>query len=521
MAYTDRQLKNATQIAYADFSKLIAELPARKEPYTIAELMSELSKRPNFQGSFSAMRDFMNSADQTDWNQIKNWKIIATHDTNAKNGFYGCVIDTGNGNAIVGLRGSEAMDEMGNLVNDWVKADLGLLPSTLTEQQAEMERFLKDISESGYIKNYGNLAITGHSLGGNLAEHGMIMADKYGLDRLLSQCVSFDGPGFSQEYIMEHYTRINEIAGQMKHFQWSLVGNLLQMLPGVDVNSLKTHESDDFAYNLIGKHATTSIMFDEYGNAIQGEQDMFSAAVGLFSRGIDHMPKIVGDVLVASISVLLISVSWAADKMFDDNGLTPFGWTVVIGAVGLVAVIGIGPIIAFVATVLIIAVVAVAAVMLVELVYEGLVWLVERAIDLAVAAWNWSVQQIANLRQFIQDVLAAAKNWWNNNLNLGYMYARDNPAIRIDTTKLRNFASELRNLNSKLASIDRRMDSIYWHLISLDDLVGSGVNLWRLFRADILTGYSIRMNGCVGYLETTADAFESAERDIRGNLVKN
>lgn len=88
------------------------------------------------------------------------------------------------------------------------------------------------------------------------------------------------------------------------------------------------------------------------------------------------------------------------------------------------------------------------------------------------------------------------------------------PEIRVDTAKLRNHAAELRNINRRLADIDRRMDKVYWHLISLDDLIGSGINLWRLFRADIVTQYERRISSCVSYLNITADAFERAERDI-------
>lgn len=526
MAYTERQLKNATQVAYADFETLIKAMPARSRPYTIAELMAELPKHPNLQGNFEAMEGFMNAADQSNWNEIKDWTIIDTHDRNSNNGFYGCVIGTSGGNAIVGLRGSEAMDDMGNLVNDWIDADLGLLNSTLTTQQAEMEIFLKKISQSSYIKDYYNLAITGHSLGGNLADHGMVMADKYGLDSLFSQCVSFDGPGFSDEYIMEHSARIKEVSERMTHFQWSVVGNLLQMLPGVNFQTLQTKEKndfgyDDFFYGLIGKHDTRSIMFDENGSAQRGGQDAFSAAMGLFSRGLEHMPKIVGDVIVAGVSSLLISFVWAKNKMFDDDGLTSFGWGVVVGAVGLVAVFGIGPVISVVATMFLVVLVVLAAVMLAELAFEALVWLVDQAVDLAVKAWNWTVDQIQQLKQFISDTLNSIKDWWNNNLNAGYMYARDNPAIRVDMAKLRSYANELRSINNKLVSIDRRMNSVYGHLINLEDFIGSASNLWRLFRADIVTGYSWRMSSCIGYLDTAADAFEKAERDVRSNAVKN
>lgn len=509
MAYTDREMKNATQVAYADFSKVIKAMPPRAEPYSIQELMNAIdNKTVKVSGSFDSIRELMNSGDQSDWNMIKNWKIVSTHDTNASNGFYGCLIDTGGGNAIVGFRGSESMNDPHHVKTDWVEADLGLLNSTLTKQQAEAELFMKEISQSGYIKNYNNLAVTGHSLGGNLAEHATVMSGKYGLDRLITQCISFDGPGFSDEYIRENAARIRAMADKMTHYQWSLVGNLLHMLPGVEFRSLKTKDGD-LVYNLIGKHDSSSIMFDENGNAITGKTDPFSALIGSFSRGVDRLPKPIGDLLILAVSALVIAVSWAADKMFDENGnLTAFGWAVVIGAAGLVVVFGLGTVIAFIGVVLLVVVAAIAIIALANWAYESLCWLVEKACELAGKAWDWLKDRVNDLKNFVGSILNGLKDWWNKNFNAGYKYAASNPYYKVDTAKLRDYAVRVDRVNRRLRELDSSLRRVFWEV--------SPGDMWRFAWINMLTSGSPSLLLVKNQLSGAADRFETAENKARG-----
>lgn len=91
---------------------------------------------------------------------VKKWSISAVHDSNSDNGFYACVIDTGDGNAIVAYRGSEGMgsDEKGlaNLQHDWIEADLGILNSDgekkTTNQYQEAKKMLCNENFQNTIK---------------------------------------------------------------------------------------------------------------------------------------------------------------------------------------------------------------------------------------------------------------------------------------------------------------------------------------------------------------------------------
>ena len=139
--------------------------------------------------------------------EVLDWKIVDITDLNRQSGFYACTIETDKKNAIVAFRGSESK----NIVKDWISADFGLINSTETEQQSLAEAYADILSgNDGKSRNkigkYENIGVTGHSLGGNLAEHFTIKSAKLGREELYSrikQCDSLDGPGFSEKYITD------------------------------------------------------------------------------------------------------------------------------------------------------------------------------------------------------------------------------------------------------------------------------------------------------------------------------
>ena len=508
VTYTDVQLKNATQVAYQDFNKPYYELvqSGKKPPFTIEELCAQMvtNKYPTADDVYKKMFPNLNGEN------IKGWKIVDYYNNNAATGFYGCLIDTGNGDAIIGFRGSEGMDDLDNLRHDWLEADLGLLNNTLTKQQGDVEKFLDQISKSEYINNYNSIAMTGHSLGGNLAEHAAIMSSEYGLDDKLAQCMSFDGPGFSNEYINKNRVRIEKVSEKITHYKWSPVGGLLSELPGVERISLKYKESDNFFYNLIGRHSTESIIFDENGAAERGEPSMWDILTSKFSQGIDHMPTIVGDVLVGIVSTLWYGATWMSKQMFDKNGVTPFGQGVITAAT--VFAIGFGPLktMRLVTTIVFAVVVAFFAVIAFEFAYELIEFIINEIVDEVMKIFNWVADKSNDLRDFISKGLKVIKEELKNIFDNGYKYANNYPEIKVDTYKLTTYAGRLQAVNRRLSNLDSRIDKLYWKVGLLD--------LLKLMKSDYKIGYSSRINSCANYLNNTASDFNNAEQSIANNL---
>ncbi|MBR4343536.1 MAG: DUF2974 domain-containing protein, partial [Lachnospiraceae bacterium] len=259
MNYTDKEIQIATQIAYINISESYIDDYKKKngEAPTLGEILRD--KTVNFLDEFYKMfylgyseeeaqnNEFYKMTEnlnveremiaKSDIEKLKNneyscseWKVIDVLNMNEESGIYAIVFETPEHKAVVAFRGSELLpkDEDNNrqLVLDWLEADCGLLDSTETRQQEIARTYLSYI-ENTY--NFDEYIITGHSLGGNLSEHATITADP-SLASKISQSYSWDGPGFSQEYIAAHKNEILHMASKVKHYQWSLVGALLNNL---------------------------------------------------------------------------------------------------------------------------------------------------------------------------------------------------------------------------------------------------------------------------------------------------
>lgn len=511
MAYTDQEMRNFTQIAYADLTKGYEKLCAENPGVTSFSI--ESLKKASLEAGVPKSK--LKQLDCLTDSQLKEWKISGIHDTNSKNGFYGCIIETGPGEAAVGFRGSESMGSLDNVVNDWVGADVGLVNSTCTNQQAEVERFLAKYQNQ--LNGYDSLAMSGHSLGGNLAEYATIVSNKYGLNDNIKQCMSMDGPGFSDEFIAKYRKEIEAMSSVMKHPRWSFVGTMLNDLPGVDYeyvkvsNDANTEDNED--YTAITRHSTKYLEYDESGNLIVSEQDGLSKVTSIISEGMDHLPSVIGNVVISTICTVWIGAMWFKENLMDENGLTTAGWLTVGGIIAASVVIGFPTVISTIFT----TVVAIVAVVLVSAVLE-----VARDVIEHVVNWicdgvgqflNWSKEKIKDLYNSVVDTLRKARDWWNKNFNSGYKYATSNPYIVINTTTMDSYAKQLRTLSKRAKILDGKMNSLYWHLgIEWDTIA----NLGRLLKAEFVLDYAYRLDKCANYLSDTARDFDAVERDLQG-----
>lgn len=97
---------------------------------------------------------------------------------------------------------------------------------------ATMEDSLCQEEAYKYINglSYDDITVIGHSKGGNKAMYAAIRSDK------VTRCVSFDGQGFSREFMAKYSGRISERAGIIKNYSLStdFVHILLNQIPGSD-----------------------------------------------------------------------------------------------------------------------------------------------------------------------------------------------------------------------------------------------------------------------------------------------
>ncbi|WOO35551.1 Mbeg1-like protein [Anaerocolumna sp. AGMB13020] len=339
MGYTDKELRDATQIAYMDLShgyNYLVEIKNEKPPFSIRQIINS-TKEEMIQKN---LEDKIKKGDISI--DLDSWKITEIHDKNDENGFYGCIIETSNNEAIVAFRGSEEPSINNQLQFDWIDADIGLLNSTETLQQTEVNLFLSDIKNKGLLDKYTYVASTGHSLGGNLSDYFTIQAANELSDKM-KQSVNFDGPGFSKEFLESNKINIESVSGIMKHYQWSAVGNLLFPVPGVEfvTSDIKNYsetskylqdERKEYSYYLIARHDTRSLKYDEHGNLVNGKMDNLAWFMGKISKLIDRMPSAIGNSMKKDLKYFLLLGEEIKSLLVVDKKLTTLGKEMVAAA---------------------------------------------------------------------------------------------------------------------------------------------------------------------------------------------
>jgi len=244
---------------------------------------------------------------------------------------------------------------------------------------------------------------------------------------------------------------------------------------------------------------------------VDGEQDVLSKHTELMTEGIDHLPAPIGNVLVTVVGGIWIGIMWAKDNFFDENGnidITSTGWGIIAGIVGIFAIFEFSTVITTVFAV-VVAVLAVLVVSLVaEFIYELVLDVVDMICDVVANIYNWAKETYQQFKAMVKSFIDKVRNWYNNNLNYGYKYATSNPQVVVDTYKLKEYAQRLWTVNSRIGKLDGRLDSLYWEVGLLD--------LWDLMKADLLTGYSWRLQRAANYLNDTAFDFERAETELSG-----
>lgn len=151
--------------------------------------VSQLNESKDY-GSFMTGKDWQNiiQAVQND-DTLMNMTIATTHtDTAGGGGQSAIFVSESTGEAVVAFRGTAG--------DEWADNFIGGNVTDTPYQQNALEWYQSAYQENG-LDGY-EITITGHSKGGNKAKYITL------LDSTVDHCVSFDGQGFSDEF-MEKY----------------------------------------------------------------------------------------------------------------------------------------------------------------------------------------------------------------------------------------------------------------------------------------------------------------------------
>ena len=322
MSCTDAEMLIATQIAYLNVNT------NNREAQTVEDVVQDILRRNGTYDSSTGkyvlnegvsgaekaqFETAQNILDLSEKNNVVSWRHWSVVDScnDADSGYYGCLIDTGDGNAILGCRGSESCTKE-QTWKDWIVADVGRLNNPLTQQQEVATEYVKRIYEK-YGETYNSFSMTGHSLGGSLATHSAISAPE-GMQDKIDRVVSYDGPGFSNEYLQKFAKQIERIHNKIYHYEYSWVGALLFQPDGVHNQVIKAHDdevSDGIFASQLVRHHTRNVEFDENGNVIEGERGVLQDILDKVSKYIEIMPKN-GFVMMLPSYLYLLLISYGA-----------------------------------------------------------------------------------------------------------------------------------------------------------------------------------------------------------------
>lgn len=409
-------------------------------------------------------------------------------------------------------------------------------------EASAMQEFALKYFDQAYEKYYdgsGKLYVTGHSQGANNAMY-VTLASEYASS--ITNCVSIDGPGFSNELLerLKHDMPGGQAAYERQvdkcyavYGENDYVHNLGETHIITDPDHfffVETPTADSFAdYHTIYTHMSNGVLNETtsegplsqlsqdivnamdhltnqeaYDAAVLAMQLIENANMGNDTITVDFnplallplAPELIDVVTTTLISnpenILPVLHELGIDQMIVDyiveNPLT------VCAVVLAVAV--------FIKPIAITAAAIAAAICLIEAVTE-LITAIETLAE--------NIKEfLGEAFQAIKNACQAVKNWLRETFEKGVKYAAENPYFKVDTDKLSQYAYRVYRVKSRLSALDRDLNSLYWQVGFLD--------LWDLLMTDLLTGGTSRLAKVENYLNNSATRFERAERTAQENM---
>ena len=407
-----------------------------------------------------------------------------------------------------------------NDTTDGWAEDFAMLSRTSTQAQADSAAYMNIVGKhtDGYIVGGG------HSKGGNDFEYAYLYCDDDVRERIIKGYV-YDSPGLEKSLVennpyFDDYQEI--IEGSFICPQDSIIGMLLHENENpIFVHSVESgfNEHDPYSWEI--DPATGEFVPDEQTElSKQLNKALDKAVEGMSQEERDALFAFIEYVMYNNGGESLKGVSDLVTDGWDDpKGKIEKIWSVLSGAWNnmteeerreFIDSLGVA-IAAFVSTAY-------------EYGKEELKkWFEEKKQEIEqkfheawTAASDWVIEKKEAFQNFLSNVYQSVVSGfnqimgWIKSYSYGSRYATSNPCIKVDTFKLKNYASRISNVNRRIGNLDRRLDALYWNVGLLD--------LWNLMQADLMTGYSWRLSRAASYLNDTASDFDAIETELANGL---
>ncbi len=130
--------------------------------------------------------------------------------------------------------------------------------------------------------------------------------------------------------------------------------------------------------------------------------------------------------------------------------------------------------------------------------------------DLIVALKDLGIGSIEICIEAINYVCANIITCVYNLIDVNGKITSIEPRVTVDTYKLNSYAQRIKYIQTRITRLDKRLNALYLQVGLLD--------LWNLSQADILIGYSWRLECCANYLNDTATDYTNIENDIASKV---
>lgn len=116
---------------------------------------------------------------------------------------------------------------------------------------------------------------------------------------------------------------------------------------------------------------------------------------------------------------------------------------------------------------------------------------------------------VSKLVELIKEVINDLKEWYQRTFKRGYNLALGHPELYIDTAAFENYGKRLEALYNKIRDVEDLLDNVYWwSSLSLPELNAVGNAVRR-------TGSLRTIKRCASYFSKTAKEFDQAENELK------
>lgn len=207
---------------------------------------------------------------------LMNLQIINVSST--ESGTHGFCVKDSNNNISVIYAGDYSYS------NSWVDNFVGAVEEDSTEQDNALTFFNDCINKAGEYGVIGDVVVSGHSKGGNLAQYVTIVSG------MVDRCLSYDGQGFSDSFMSKYASEIEQNGSKITcvSANYDFVHCVLNPIYNaqyyyVDVNLIP----DEFSARSLAWFHMPILILDENGNIKPFvEESEFSAMLHVVSNSI-------------------------------------------------------------------------------------------------------------------------------------------------------------------------------------------------------------------------------------------